>query len=191
VTIYEIDSNPYDITYTEWVIRWWRWLISIPRSSSPVFDLTGEFCDVSQKNPYVWFLAGTMGGTVTRNCTIPFGKAVLFPIINSFASEPAPTSEKDLEEWCKHETDDIGDVQASLDGEAVDVQKYRLHSRCFTVSMPTDNCLGEPAGEATMASDGYWLFIEPLSPGTHALTSFGSCLAGKIKIGCTIHFLIK
>lgn len=194
VLFYGNRSNPYGVAFGEWVTQWWEWLISIPRSRNPALDTTGEFCGVSQTNPDVWFLAGTFGGSVIRNCEIPYGKAILFPIINcefSFADDPSMKTEKELEERCRVEMDRIGDVYASLDGEPIDVRKYRLHSPCFTVNLPVDNCLGGLVGETRLASDGYWLYIKPLPRGDHVLTSFGSCLAGKIKIGCTFNFHVK
>lgn len=194
VTIYEPDSYPFGIGYKEWTVLWWKWLISIPANSNPAFDSTGQFCGMSQDNPNVWFLAGTFGGSAVRKLTIPHGKAILFPVINyesSFADEPSLRTQKELEERCKVEIDQIVDMSASLDGKEINIQKHRVQSGCFSVRIPQDNCLGSISGFTRMASDGYWLFLKAPSLGSHRLTSFGSCLAGKIKIGCTFRFVIK
>ena len=45
-------------------------------------DTTGEFASLGQSGP-VWFLAGTFGSTVTRTVTIPAGKTLFFPILNT------------------------------------------------------------------------------------------------------------
>ena len=66
--------------------KWWEWALAIPPNVNPLADETGENCDVDQKGP-VWYLAGTTGGSVERDCIIPQGKAILFPIINVFCSE--------------------------------------------------------------------------------------------------------
>jgi hypothetical protein len=192
--IYENYSHPYGLSYVEWTVIWWKWLLSIPKERSPALDITGECCDSSQHDPNVWFLAGTFGGSVTRNCKIPKGKAILFPIINyqcSFADGPLFTTERELEERCRLEIDQIGEIHATLDNELISVKKYRVHSRCFKITIPPDNSLGANSGTTTMASDGYWLFVEPLPIGNHILTSFGSCLAGRIKIGCNFHILVE
>ena len=194
VMIYDINSHPYGISYEEWIRFWWKWLISIEKDKNPAFDRTGQLCATSQDSPHVWFLAGTFGGPTDRNCIIPNGKAILFPIINyecSFADAPSIRSEEELEEQCRHEIDQIGDIYASVDGMEIDVQNYRVKSRCFTIDIPPNNCLGAINGTTRIACDGYWLFIEPLPTGNHVLKSFGSCLAGKIQIGCTFRLTVK
>lgn len=194
VMIYDTDSHPYDISYEEWIRRWWKWLISIQKVKNPGIDSTGKLCGTDQDNPHVWFLAGTFGGRTYRKCIIPYGRAILFPIINyecSFADAPSLRSEEELEKHCRHEIDQIGDIYASVDGKKIDVQNYRVKSKCFTVDVPPNNCLDAINGTTRIASDGYWLFIEPLPTGSHVLKSFGSCLAGKIKICCTFRFTIK
>jgi hypothetical protein len=177
-----------------WIQLWWKWLISIPKEMNPALDTTGQFCSVSQPYPNVWFLAGTFGGSVTRYCTIPYGKALFFPVINyetSFADESTLRTEKQLEDVCRSEIDDIRDIYASVDGESIDVRKYRVKSESFEVDMPPNNCLGTLTGLTKIASDGYWLFIDSLPVGNHLLTSFGSCMSGRIKIGCTYELVIK
>jgi hypothetical protein len=195
VIIFESNSYPYGISYEEWIRLWWKWLISIPKGKNPAFDNTGDQCNISQDNPHVWFLAGTFGDVpAIRKCTVPEGKALLFPVINyecSFADAPSFRSEQELEEKCKQEMDQIGNMNASLDARKINVHDYRVHSRCFTVNIPPDNCLGAVSGTTRIASDGFWLFIEPLPPGTHTLISYGSCMAGKIKIDCTFQLVIE
>jgi len=78
--VFEVDSSPYGNTYGEWSARWWQWLTAIPAATNPNFDTTGANCAVGQVGP-VWFLAGTFSSAppkITRSCTIPHGKALLF-----------------------------------------------------------------------------------------------------------------
>jgi hypothetical protein len=78
-----VNANAYGNTYGEWSARWWQWLLSIPAATNPNSDTTGANCAQEQAGP-VWFLAGTFGGSaVTRSCTVPAGKALFFPILNS------------------------------------------------------------------------------------------------------------
>jgi len=175
---------------------WWRWLISIPKQNNPAFDTTGTYSRKGQNNQHVWFLAGTFEGCAQRfqrNCTLPYGKAILFPVINyqsTFSDQPSPKKETELERLCKIEIDIISDMYVSLDDQIIDVQKYRVRSGCFRVNMPIDNCLDVDSGNTTIASDGYWLFLRPPPVGNHVLTSFGSCRLGKIKIGGTFNLVI-
>jgi hypothetical protein len=62
--------------------EWWQWTLSFPEAESPQLDATGERCTVGQRGS-VWFLVGNFGGTTTRSCTIPKGKTLFFPVINS------------------------------------------------------------------------------------------------------------
>lgn len=182
------SSCPYQLSFAEWTSRWWRWLLSIPKNISPVNDITGEFTKQSQYDPNVWFLAGTFGGSTERKCIIPFGKSILFPVINyeaSFADEPLLSDALELENKCKEEIDKIGELYCHVDGQVVDLREYRIASSAFEITLSCENCLSAKAGKTVMASDGYWLFLSPLPQGKHEIKSFGSCLAGKIKIGCT------
>src|SRR5690242_21263956 len=56
-----------------------------------VVDKTGVHADVSQPTDHVWFLAGKFGtenkDLPQRKCTVPFGRAILFPIINCEANQ--------------------------------------------------------------------------------------------------------
>jgi len=164
--IYETDSKPFGKSYTEWTAVWWQWLGGIPKNRNPACHGTSNFCNESQGNPNVWFLAGRFGGsaeTVTRKCTIPHGKAILFPIINyecSFEDEPSIKTDEELVQRCRDEIDKIGEIYASIDGENIDMSKYRVNSGCFTINVPSHNCFGARSSVRTMASDGYWLFIE-------------------------------
>lgn len=194
IMIYHNNSIPYGLGYSEWTSLWWKWLVSIPKERNPGIDESRRFCVPSQYHPDVWFLAGTFGGSAIRNCRIPYGKAILFPVINyecSFADEPLILTEKGLQSKCTTEIDDIVDISACLDGNRINLKQCRVQSQCFKVNIPFDNCLNAKSGSTTMVSDGYWLFIEPLQRGNHVLTSFGSCLSGKIRISCNFHIYIE
>lgn len=70
--------------------EWWQWVLSIPESVNPLLDETGDDCVVGQRGP-IWFLAGTFfGGTAERECPVPSGTRLFFPVINS---EPHPQAE--------------------------------------------------------------------------------------------------
>ena len=84
-------EKPFGLTYGEWSSKWWKWLLSSPSNSNPSTDRTGQYCDMNQNNPNVWFLAGTSGGYEERKCSIPEGMAILvspIEVICSFAEYP-------------------------------------------------------------------------------------------------------
>lgn len=84
--IIAVNENTYGNTYGEWSAEWWQWALSIPAADSPITDPTGAKCTQQQSGP-IFYLAGTNGDPaltpVTRTCTVPGGKALFFPILNS------------------------------------------------------------------------------------------------------------
>jgi hypothetical protein len=190
--LYTPDSKPFGRTYAEWTARWWQWVLSIAKTENPLVDENGENCANNQSGP-VWFLAGTLKGPAERSCTIPADKAILFPVINVEASvaEGDGTTEEELAARVEFEMDQITDMRAMISGTNVnELKQYRSQSPSFNVTLPADNVLGLPAQTTKMMSEGYWLFLKPLDPGKYDLNSFGSCLAGRIKIGVSYHLTV-
>ncbi len=166
----------------EWSAKWWQWALSIPAATNPMLDNTGAFCDSKQKGP-VWFLAGIFfGGTVERNCTIPQGKHILFPIANSFWINSALDDPNNTEtDYRQFASDSIpssigGDLDATLDGKPI-IFSYktpiiRSQSQVFTAKFPQDNVFGLDPNLLTgypIVSDGFWVMLPPLKPGLHVL----------------------
>jgi hypothetical protein len=187
------NSRPFGRTYAEWTAKWWQWALSIPKTENPLVDENGESCAINQNGP-VWFLAGTLKGPAERSCAIPAHRAILFPVINFEASvaEGDGTKDEELAARAKCEMDQITNIRAMISSTNVDELKhYRIQSPPFNVTLPPDNVLGLPAQTTKMISEGYWLFLKLLEPGTYDLYSFGSCLAGRIKIGISYHLTIE
>ena len=79
---------PYDIEYDIWCIRWWQWLLSIPREYNPLTDIKGENCAQNQTDPFAWFLASTFvsNTSVDRVCKVSSEKSIFFPIVNALCT---------------------------------------------------------------------------------------------------------
>src|SRR5438445_798649 len=78
------DDKPYGLTFGQWTVKWWQWLLSIPKNDNPAMDNRGVHGSESQANENVWFLAGTFvtnSQLARRNVAIPSGRAILFPTI--------------------------------------------------------------------------------------------------------------
>jgi hypothetical protein len=191
--LFALNSRPFGRTYAEWTAKWWQWVLSIAKTENPLVDDTGKNCANSQSGP-VWFLAGTLKGPAERSCTIPADKAILFPVINFEASvaEGDGTTDEELAARAKFEMDQITNMQAMVNSTNVnELKQYRIQSPPFNVTLPADNVLELPAQTTKMTSEGYWIFLKPLEPGNYDLRSFGSCLAGRIKIGIAYHLTIE
>lgn len=190
--MFSADSEPYGISYADWTARWWQWILSIPTHNNPVYAEDGNNFVLNYAHP-VCFMAGSVGAAV-RKCTIPEGSAILLPIINygaTFADEPAIISEFDLHMLAKREIDIVSDLEVKLDGVRVnELEKYRVRSPTFDVILPENNLFKGIPGRTRGVADGYWLFLQPLSKGEHNIFSFGSCLAGRVKISLTIEIKV-
>jgi hypothetical protein len=165
--VFSIDSAPYGIPYKEWVTRWWQWHISIPTVDHPWKDSTGEKCTVRQEGP-VWFLSD-LPGKIELTCTMPAGKAILFPILNGecdYGMENMNTDTKVRE--CAIEGNEFGVISATIDGVRLqNLEQYRIRSDFFNIRIPEDNIYDADAGTFKAMVDGFFVFLEPLIPGKH------------------------
>ena len=185
LSVFSSDSKPYNFTYGEWTAKWWQWGYSVPKNINPAYDDTGKNCAQKQYGP-VWFLAGTYGHPVERVCTIPAGKAILFPILNSecsFAEFPKLKTLSELRMCAKTIQDQVTTLMASVDGVPIlHLQEYRIQSPPFNFTLPHNNILGMSANTTTEAvADGNWVFLKPLSPGVHKIIFKGEVQQPKIK----------
>ena len=186
------DSKPFGIFREKWTERWWIWLHGIPKPTNPANDSTGANCARNQIDPNIWFLAGTLGGIVKRECVI-LEKAILFPIINSvhLLAESCFKSEAELDAKVSSEADNVKDMSVAIDGlQLSDLKKHRVHTRPFDVTLPEDNIWEKKSGPTRAAADGYWIFLKPLSPGRHTIKFFGSDLDG-FETGVTYDLMVK
>lgn len=204
--VFSPDSRPYGLTYSEWSAKWCQWLLSIPKDLSPAVDSSGKNCYSDQTNPNVWFLPGTIAdeadprtgtfrGFAERACTVPSGKSILYPILSwtgTLADEPDLQTDGQLTARAKLEMDIISKLEVDVDGQKLrDLEKYRVQSPIFEVVLPEGSLFGGASGTTRGVSDGYWLFLKPMLPGKHRISSSGSCLAGRIKVGVTYHLTIN
>jgi len=92
---------------------------------------------------------------VTRTCTVPSGKAILFPIINAECSqiEGNGNTQQELSKCAKDLIDAVTTVTATVDG--VDLQDlttpnspYRVQSPLFTFNACKITPLASPQGRA-------------------------------------------
>jgi hypothetical protein len=73
----------------------------------------------------------------------------------------------------------IRTLQVTVDGKNIkQLWKYRVQSPVFDITLPDDNIIGLPPGKGASVSDGYWLMLEPLSPGDHTIHYEGAFVSG-------------
>ena len=168
---------PNNARYRTLSAQWWQWALSVPAAVNPLTDPTGANCAQGQGEfSNVWFLAGILDGpAVTRDCTIPPGKSLFFPILNTFqACDPPPAAcppLADLRELVASQMNNPLLLEASIDGVPVQaVSSYRAASSVFSLQLAADNVFGAPAGTYEPAvADGYYLLVTPLTRGQHTI----------------------
>jgi hypothetical protein len=161
-------------------VRWWRWCSAEPDETNPAADRTGLYCGRNQRYPIVWFLAGTFGGYTKRHCVVPPGKALFFPVITdriSYAEHGFLKTEKELASYAKADLDSTGRLDVSVDGEQVDKNGIaRVRTNLFQFIFPRGSQPSSRNDTSYAVSDGYWVFLMPLSPGDHSLYFIGEKL---------------
>lgn len=168
--LYSPDSTPFGTPFATWTTKWWQWFIGIPNSQQPFPDTTGEKCGINQAGP-VWYLVGA-AGKVERNCIIPSDKAVLFPILDtecSYSESPELKTEQDLRK-CAVDSNKDAVLKVTLDNREIkNIDKYRVTSNLFNVTYPSDPVFPTNSNFSQAVSDGWFIMLEPLKPGTHEL----------------------
>ncbi len=182
------DSTPGDLSYPQWHLSWWDWAMSMPQAGHPLLnadDLGDQATSINPVwvGPYdasagqsgrVWFLAETFanGWTVQRDAVIPAGTALFFPLQNHavYGWPPIPEAEA----WFRSYLDllfSTAVVTCEIDGVPIqNLERFLVQSPALPLVLDENNFLDSPAGyHGTIVDEGYYLFLAPLSVGTHTI----------------------
>src|SRR5262245_31911006 len=187
-----IGSRAEGQTYGRWAAEWWQWALGIPADVNPLTDTTGEHCAQRQVDQ-VWFLAGSVStDPVVRTCKIPEGKSLFFPLINTlygaFLNDPPETR---TEEFVREAGSCTEPAQISVQIDGFEIRRPTRfftgasgsQSPIFNIQLPPGNLPGfdeimvPELVLSPSAEQGYYLFVRPLSRGTHTIRWIAS--------GCT------
>lgn len=187
-----IQTEPAGQTYGRWAAAWWQWALGIPADGNPGLDTTGEQCARRQVDR-VWFLAGSFStGPVVRTCEVPAKKSLFFPLLNTgygaFLSDPP---EQRTEEFLRQAGSCTESAQISVWIDGFEVPNHLQvftgasgsQSPLFNLQLPPGNLLGLTETQvpelvlSPTAEQGYYLFVRPLSNGSHTIRWIAS--------GCT------
>ena len=180
----------YGNSMGEWSARWVQWFLSIPAATNPANDTTGASCAEGQSGP-VWFLAGTSGINypVTRACTVPAGKPMFIPILNTFFGagvfdcEPTvPGTQCNLATLRASAAAAMDPVtlRAEMDGKRLTrLESQRITTPAYTITYPEGSVTGVASGSySPNVADGYWLMVAPPKKGSHTLLIKGDITGG-------------
>lgn len=179
------QSRPHGRAYAAWAAAWQAWGYGATSATTPINDSTGAKCGYRQSGP-VWFLAGSFGTTETRDCTIPAGRALFFPLISTayvaWDNDPPPNTYAQLAPIIGSQIDGAT-VALEIDGRPlVDTAAFRLVSDPLVPAVipPLDNLYGTTAADCHPRADGnlvcplglsagYYVYVEPLARGRHTI----------------------
>jgi len=182
-------------TLGEWSARWWKWAFAFPVNDNPLLDTTGAKSKFGDVGP-VFFLAGlyNASGSVTRTATISDDQFIFFPLQN-FENDNVGVSPRQTIDTLVSQLNgaipSVTALHASIDGNPINgLFSHRETAPAFAYTLQlTDNLqqvvnnITTPDAAGTVfpaVADGFYLMLEPLSPGKHTLkfggTSFGFTL---------------
>jgi len=196
-------SKAFGKTYGEWSAAWWQWALSTPASQHPLTDSAD--CSAGQSGK-VFFLGGTFTavpvsgpneviGRAVRDCTIPTGKAIFFPILNGECStlEGNGTTEAELAECAAFLADHVEDMTVTIDGKPLqNLNRYRAQSPLFEFGpLPNPNIFGLATGATSPAvADGFYILLAPLSAGDHTIHFSGKAVFTAAEDGFDLTFIL-
>ncbi|HEY7079177.1 MAG TPA: hypothetical protein VH500_05715 [Nitrososphaeraceae archaeon] len=191
ISLFPVESRPYGLSYGEWSVKWWQWLLSVPISSNPAYDASGKYANVNQNDRNVLFLCQTVDGfkvdNASQNRTIfmQAGKSIFMPIINwvSISDVDGQTNEEMIS-IAKKRMDVVAELEVKIDGveTRTRLKEYRVQSPFFEMILPKENIFQISPGLRRLVADGYWLFIKPLEKDTE-ITTYASCSSGANRFG--------
>lgn len=173
---------------------WTRWAMGEPWTTGPINDTTGAECGAGQEG-HTWFLAGTTGGPVTRQCTIPRGKQLFFPLVNNWCVFPPEyypdqaSIDADLPliaDWYEDSRAHTCTLTLKVDGQEVYAGGFdeMMEDLYVNVLKPFEvdlnegdnfvSAYGVAGGEMPATASGHFARLSPLSPGDHVVELGGS-----------------
>jgi hypothetical protein len=186
--------------YAQLTAQWWQWILEQPAAGNPNLDSTGAAAANGQPRQDVFFVAGTFGDTAAREFTVPANTSLFLPVLNSvgFGPLPAPQPKPDQNQvpqlralFAAPFVDDATELHVTLDGVSLLASVTRVKSPVFHFTLPNVGNIFQffgldITGTFTAVSDGYWLFLPPLSPGTHVLKFGGTSEGATVDVTDTI-----
>jgi hypothetical protein len=192
------QSTAYGHTYAEWLAKWWQWSLAFPADADPGSDTAPQN---SAQSGQVWFLAGVHGSAqtgvisvVTRDLTMPAGKALFFPVLTPWSDNSGcPTytdfTVPELEAQIAGAWSAVTETTCTIDGVAVaglgnpQSTSFLVQSSVFNYTVAShDNLLAAAYGEPCIPDGttvspavaiGVCVMLAPLPPGHHTIHFVG------------------
>ncbi|MDJ0806849.1 MAG: hypothetical protein QNJ78_08445 [Gammaproteobacteria bacterium] len=207
------DEVVAGMNYGGWGAAWWQWAVSIPIEDNPLTASKDTNCSEGQGSSPVFFIGGAFGAEdevietpaifeITRECVVPVGSHIFFPIINAITHN---ANEDDLIEVEAAQREDVASsisnlvdvdsLEVTVDGKKVEdaenLSDFRAQSPNLPFTLPEGNVFEDPPGRYHGTADGYWMMLEPLSPGEHVVRFLGNAVyEGEVVFGLDITYYL-
>lgn len=150
--------------------------MQFPFATNPIVEDGSVDCTRGQQGK-IWFLAGTFGRTSNRECTIPKGKALFFPIINTLWWVPEDGNNvAEVRALANAQIDPTTSLEVIIDGVVIeDPFAYRAQSLPGGFALNFGPLLADfgfpptPDPRDPAVADGYWILLTPLRKGEHEI----------------------
>lgn len=197
-----LAPQPVDPTYEQLADQWYAWALSYPSRLAPwadpyiTDDPFGYAPKYGQSGP-VWFLAGNFfPGTYERYVTVPAGKALFFPLVNTvwlgFPDDPELSIagvNKILAD--QHAFLASQPVTCEIDGVSVASSKAQAFQTDadapFAIELPSNNWLGLPTELSPCWQIGIYVLLAAPSSGQHTI----HFTAKNFPLDITYHLTVK
>lgn len=176
-------------TSEQWSAEWWKSIMSYDCAHNPL-NQQSLALTINQLSPVV-FLTGMTSGIAVRNLEVPRNKALFVPVINVLKEYPSANTDQNpkpgvtVQQYLKSEAAKYinlaTNMKAELDGRLIKIgNNNRVATDLFYFKGNKDltGCTQQTVtGQLQAAvSDGYWIFVQNLSPGRHILHTHAEIL---------------
>jgi hypothetical protein len=196
VELFSRDERPFGISYDDWIAKYWNWNLSM---NTEQFTPKPDGCVINKSDPMAMLIDPTVEGSPHLVCTISSKQGIMIPLWGGWCDtsgndDPSHKfySDEQLTK-CAREVYNLGNIRSDVkvDGALVaklDVKMSRisgkldykinspltniteLYSKGFNIAIPADtHAAGNVAGTWRAGSQGWWVFLKPLSPGDHTI----------------------
>lgn len=165
-------------TIAQWGARWWQWAFDHPEILG---DTTGEFGHLGDVGGPVFFALGSGGDPVRARYEVPGDQYILLPVATYIWTFFDPCAEVDCARRIVNRNfiADISRVSVEIDGDRV--RNMPAHLVRVSANNPlvfkVDAGPIQPDGYGGIldaVQGGYWVMLEPLSPGRHHISMFST-----------------
>lgn len=200
IQFFDNNDKIYGLTYGQWTVKWWDWIMPFPDAESPLKDETGAQWKKNQPSSDVWFLIGDFAEDPKKKRRytrvindMDSGRSVLIPVLNCMATfleyGGEPWNLETHEDLLNHVAVDVSSVVKKdlfINGKRYHPVRVSSDPKITKTTIIENNAFGiKNFGITDAASEGYWAFIKTINKGHYTIRFEGSCENGSLCAGAS------